>query len=62
MNKDFNIIFEKMDEQTRVAAPDQQSGVVTFSGDGFIELDELAELRRIVVEITEPEPLSFTTA
>jgi len=61
MNKDFTIIFEKLDEQTRVEAPEQQGGIVMLSGEGLIELDELAELRRVVAEITEPEPLSFTT-
>jgi len=61
MNKDFTIIFEKMDEQARVDAPEQQSGAVMLSGEGLVELDELAELRRFVAEITDPEPLSFTT-
>jgi hypothetical protein len=57
MNKDFTIIFEKMDEQVRVDATEQESGVAILG-----ELDELAELRRVVAEITEPEPLSFTTS
>jgi len=61
MNKDFTIIFEKMDEQARVDAPEQWSGAITLSGEGLVELDELAELRRVVAEISEPEPLSFTT-
>ena len=61
MNKDFTIIFEKIDEQARVGAPEQEGGAVMLSGEGLVELDELAELRRVVAEITEPEPLSFTT-
>lgn len=62
MNKDFTIIFEKLEEQARVGAPEQQGSIVMLSGESLVELDELAELRRVVVEITEPEPLYFTTA
>lgn len=61
MNKDFTIVFTKMDEQAQAEAAEQQSSVVMLSGEGLVELDELAELRRVVAEITEPEPLSFTT-
>jgi hypothetical protein len=62
MNKDFTIIFEKLEEQARVEAPGQHGGIVMLSGESLNELDELAELRRIVAEITEPEPLCFTTS
>lgn len=61
MNKDFTIIFEKIEEQARLEEPGQQTGASMVSQETFIELDELAELRQIVTEITEPEPLSFTT-
>jgi hypothetical protein len=61
MIKDFTIIFAKMDELARVDVPGQDDGAVMLSGEGLVELDELAELRRLVAEITEPEPLSFTT-
>jgi hypothetical protein len=60
MNKDFTIVFTKMDEKAQAEAAEEQSAVV-LSGDGFVELDELAELRRLVAEIAEPDPLSFTT-
>jgi len=62
MNKDFTIIFEKMDEQAQAEVPELPAGAVMLSGENLVELDELAELRRIILEITEPEPLSFTTA
>jgi len=61
MTKDFTIIFEKMDQLAQVEAPEQQGGAVKLSAEYLVELDELAELRRVVAEITEPEPLSFTT-
>jgi hypothetical protein len=48
--------------QTGRTDTEQQGGVVMLSGESLIELDELAELRREVAEITEPEPLYFTTA
>jgi hypothetical protein len=59
MNKDFSIIFEKMDEEAHQVVGIEKGSAL--SGESLVELDELAELRRIVTEITEPEPLSFTT-
>ncbi len=61
MNKDFTIIFDKMHEEACGNALEQQGGSVMLTGESLIEMDELAELRRIVAEITDPEPLSFTT-
>jgi hypothetical protein len=61
MIKDFTIIFEKMHEEAQGEASKQQGGAVMLTGENFVELDELAELRRVVAEITDPEPLSFTT-
>ena len=61
MDRDFTIIFEKMDEEARAEALTPERGAVTLSGENLVELDELAELRRLVTEITDPEPLSFTT-
>jgi hypothetical protein len=60
MNKNFTIIFEKMDQIAQAEATELREAFV-LSGEGLIELDELAELRRVVTEIAEPEPLSFTT-
>ena len=55
MERDFTIIFQKLDEAREAAdGSDFQQFAAT-------ELDELAELRRIIVEINEPEPLSYTT-
>ncbi len=55
MERDFTIVFEKLEEaRGAVDASELQQSVDT-------ELDELAELRRIVVEISEPEPLSYTS-
>lgn len=61
MDRDFTIIFERMDAEARAEASAQEGGAVMLSVDSLAELDELAELRRVVAEITEPEPLSFTT-
>lgn len=60
MNKDFTIIFDKMDEARRETSMPTTEAVM-LSRESVTELDELAELRRVVTEITEPEPLSFTT-
>jgi hypothetical protein len=59
MDKDFSIVFEKLHEaavEQEVAAQTGNSAVNATEA----EVDEIAELRRIVLEITEPEPLSFT--
>jgi len=61
MDRDFTIIFEKMDEEARADASPER-GAVIISAESLVELDELAELRRLVTEITDPEPLSFTTS
>ena len=63
-NKDFTIIFEKLAANAQLIAevPEEGGAAVRLSENYLVELDELAELRRIVSEITEPEPLYFTTA
>jgi hypothetical protein len=54
MERDFSIVFEKLHEAT---APVE--GLATDAD--TVELDEIAELRRVVMEITEPESMSYTT-
>jgi hypothetical protein len=54
MDKDFSIVFEKLQE---ASAGDEGFTVQTNP----TELDEIAELRKIVLEITELEPMSYTT-
>jgi hypothetical protein len=61
MNRDFTIIFEKMQEDAGWGeVPEPRSGAVMLTGENFAEMDELAELRRVITEITEPAPSSFT--
>jgi hypothetical protein len=55
MERDFTIVFEKLEEARGGADASDLQQVMAA------ELDELAELRRIVVEISEPEPLFYTT-
>jgi hypothetical protein len=62
MNKDFTIIFEKRDEHARIETSAQPVNIAIMAGETLGELDELAELRRVVAEITDPEPFCFTTA
>lgn len=54
MARDFTIVFEKLDEVYQSELP----AIPYAAGQ---EIDEIAELRRIVLEVTEPEPLSYTT-
>lgn len=61
MDRDFTIIFEKMNDESLATASTRGCESGMLSGESLVELDELAELRRLVTEITEPEPLSFTT-
>lgn len=60
MRRDFSIIFDRIGDTG--FNPSELSLAESFSREEFAELDELSELRRIVAEIAEPEPLSFTTA
>lgn len=62
MDRDFTIIFKKMDEGARTDASTSEREAGMLSGESLVELDELAELRRLVTEIIDPEPLSFTTS
>jgi len=55
----FNIVFEKLSEEPLQKAAQETTLKTVESMQG--ELEEIAELRRIVLEITEPEPVSFTT-
>jgi hypothetical protein len=55
----FKIVFEKLSEEP----PQKTAGEPTLKTveSMRVELEEIAELRRIVLEITEPEPVSYTT-
>ena len=61
MSKDFTIVFEKLDELRKAAETGQTVDAVVISSDNLREMDEISELRRLVNEITEPEPMSYTT-
>ena len=52
----FKIVFEKLAELTPANEAVGEEGV-TFVRE---ELDEIAELRRLALEISEPEPGSYT--
>ena len=61
MSKDFTVVFEKLHElQEPVAPQDEGLESLVVSADNLREMDEISELRRLVAEITEPEPLSYT--
>ena len=49
------IIFQELGKATAPAEPGHESAEATRA-----EIDEIAELRRLVAEITEPEPASNT--
>ena len=54
----FTIVFDKVQESTGdLAAMALLAGLEA----DHEELDEIAELRRLVLEITEPDPVSYTT-
>ena len=55
----FDIIFVKLDEA--LSADRKSAGVLSEAQTLETELEEIAELRRIVLEITEPEPSSYTS-
>ena len=53
----FSILFRKLSE----ADADASKLTESMSEANSAELQEIAELRRLVLEITEPEPNSYTT-
>jgi hypothetical protein len=55
----FKIVFEKLAEAQRDGAITEAE--VAESARLRAESEEIAELRRVVSEITDPEPKSFTT-
>lgn len=55
----FKIVFEKLSEATSALANDARS---TADREATVsELDEIAALRKIVLETVVPEPKSYTT-
>ena len=61
MTDRFEIVFDKLEE----AKNDQNSRVsgdfAAYGIDLENELDEIAELRRVVLEVTQPSPELYTT-
>ena len=59
MTNEYTIIFDKLRE---LSESDGSGDVeqLEITGMSQIELDSVAELRRAVTEICEPEPTSFT--
>lgn len=59
MERDFSVVFERLEEAStghEAAGPQEDFSMHATEA----EYDEIAELRRAVLEITEPEPLSYT--
>ena len=52
----YTIIFQELAKAGAAAEPGHESAEATRA-----EIDEIAELRRLVAEITEPEPTSYTS-
>jgi hypothetical protein len=57
MARDFTIVFEKLIEEESK----QGSSESILTLDLVQEVDEIAELRRMIAATMEPEPASFTT-
>jgi hypothetical protein len=60
MNQEtFTIVFQKLSE---ALAEERESQARPSAEASRAEIDEIDELRRMVLEVTEPEPSSYTTA
>ena len=57
-HNDFTIIFEKLEHTSPEEA---RLGSSTGPEATPAEIAEIAELRRIVLETTDPDPISFTS-
>ncbi len=54
----FTMIYQKLDE---ALSPTDDAHTTSPAEASASEIDEIDQLRRIVLEITEPEPVSYTT-
>jgi alkylation response protein AidB-like acyl-CoA dehydrogenase len=59
----FKIVFEKLADLglMGVCVPEEYGGAGSDFGGLRAKAEEIAQLRRVVSEITKPEPKSFTT-
>jgi hypothetical protein len=55
----FTIVYQKLFE---VCAPTGGAVSCSRAEASASEIDEIDQLRRIVLEVTEPEPMFYTTA
>ena len=55
MAEDYTIVFEKVAEASSDVAPAGSADATTD------DIEEIAELRRAVLEITQPPVISYTT-
>ncbi len=53
----FKVVFEKLAEATSSAGETASLEPMSLV---YEELDEISELRRLAVELSEPEPQSYT--
>ncbi len=58
--KPFKIVFDKLAEED--SGNESIRALASESEQLAPELDEIAELRRLVTELSEPEPSSYTTS
>lgn len=58
-DESFTIVYQKLAE----ALPDPSDGRVPARAEASAsEIDEIDHLRRMVLEVTDPEPMSYTMA
>ena len=61
----FDLVFSRLREALQEGTPRKTPNVMVMIRKGpdapIEELDEIDNLRRIVLEVTEPEPISITT-
>jgi hypothetical protein len=55
----FTIVYQKLSE---ALAPADNAPPVSCAEAGASEIDEIDQLRRVVLEVTDPEPMSYTMA
>ena len=55
----FQIVFEKLAEAVGMESGDDSAVVVVARA--AVEFNEIDELRRLALEIAEPEPMTYTT-
>ncbi len=62
MSKNFEIIYKKLEEIKSSSKSDENVLIADEKEASSSEMDEIDELRKMVLEINDPEPYTYTSS